>query len=52
VNSCELKQFFHEGVEQPKIRQKTPEMLFFNALLMSHFQNFVAGAANIKKFFV
>ena len=48
VNSCVLKYHFLERVEQPKISPKNPGNALDDALLMSCFQNFSAGAA---KFF-
>jgi len=45
VNSCTLKQFFLEGVEQQKILPKKPRNALSDALLMSRFQNFAAHAA-------
>jgi len=45
VNPCVLKHLFLEGLEQPKISQTKPGNAFFDALLMSCFQNFAADAA-------
>ena len=42
VNSCVLKNFFLEGVEQPKISPKNPRNALSDTLLMSRFQNFSA----------
>jgi hypothetical protein len=45
VKSCVLKHLFLERVEQPKISPKYPGNAFFDALLMSCFQNLAADAA-------
>jgi len=50
VNSCVLKHFFLERVEQPKISPKKPGNAFSDALLMSRFQKFAADAAKKNRF--
>jgi len=44
VNSCALKHFFYEGVEQPKISPKKLGNALCDALLMSSFPNFATDA--------
>jgi len=48
VNSCVLKHLFLEGVEQPNISPQKPGNALSDALRMSRFQNFAAGAAKTR----
>ena len=48
VNSCVLKHLFLEGVEQPKISPKKHVNALSDALLMSRFLKFAAGAGKNK----
>ena len=51
VNSGVLNYVFLEGLQQPKKSPKNPRNPFFDALLMSNFQSFAAGAAEPRTVF-
>jgi len=48
MNSCALKHFFLEGVEQPKQSPKPYADAYSDALLMSRFEIFAADVAKEK----